>query len=185
MKFKENWLFQGPIHNSYVCLSSIVTLTKQLTNVRWHLVDMEEENLSRQIVTNDPQRVPSGLFMPISFCLYLFCTIFHYASKLPCVIERLFYGNHSDLSSSVVVAEEKSWRLLTKMAFLFCNRIFNGPRRTSFIPSVFDPDSAEGLFVPRRAPKLIRCMSSSLIKENTSHKRKAHILTFVILWHVA
>ena len=49
-----------------------------------------------------------------------------------------------------------------KWHFPFCNRIFNGPQRTSSIPSVFDPVSAEGLFVPRRTPKLTSCMSSSL-----------------------
>ena len=162
MKFKENWLFQGNIYNNYVCLSSIVTLTKQLTNVRWHLVDMEEENLSRQIVTNDPKMVSDWIVYADKF---LSVFVLHHISlcikTAPCVIERLFQVNHSDLSSSFVVAEEKSWRLLTKMAFLFCNRIFNGPQRTWSIPSVFDPVSAEGLFVPRRTPKLTRCMSSS------------------------
>ena len=190
MKFKENWYFRGNIKNNSVGWSNIVTLTKRGKSKNLQMLGdtcliWKKQIFLAKLSPMIPKWSPSELFMLISFCLYLFCTIFQNASKLPYVIERLLNGNHSDLSSFVVVAEETSWRLLTKMAFPFCSRIFNGPRRTSFIPSVFDPVSAEGLFVPRRAPKHIRCMSSSLIKENTSHKRKAHILTIVTLWHVA
>ena len=148
MKFKENWLFQGNIYNNYVCLSSIVTLTKQPTNVRWHLVDMEEENLSRQIVTNDQKMVPKGLFMPICFCLYLFCTIFHYASKQPSVIERLLMEitpicRHLSLLQRRRV--EGCWQ---KWRFCFATEYSTGPREHRPSPLYLILSAQKGYFFP-------------------------------------
>ena len=96
MKFKENWYFRGNIKNNSVGWSNIVTLTKRgksnnLQMLGDTLLIWNKKIFPAKLSPMIPKWSPSELFMPISFCLYLFCTIFHYISKLPLVWLKDFF----------------------------------------------------------------------------------------------
>ena len=76
MKFKENWYFRGNIKNNSVGWSNIVTLTKRGKSNNF--IDMEEENLSCPIVTNDPKMVSEWIVYADKF---LSVFVLHYISK--------------------------------------------------------------------------------------------------------
>ena len=88
--------FRANIKNNSVGWSNIVTLTKRgksnnLQMLGDTLLIWNKKIFPAKLSPMIPKWSPSELFMPISFCLYLFCTIFHYISKLPPVWLRGFF----------------------------------------------------------------------------------------------
>ena len=88
--------FRANIKNNSVGWSNIVTLTKRgksnnLQMLGDTLLIWNKKIFPAKLSPMIPKWSPSELFMPISFCLYLFCTIFNYASKLPPVWLRDFF----------------------------------------------------------------------------------------------